>query len=175
MLNRRHIFKAATAALTAVFIASSAPAFAGTGRVRLGMANAGFIVGIGGGSGTLTFQGHTYPLRIGGLNIGVIGASGGTLVGTARNLNTATDIVGTYTAVGAGIAVGGRRPRHAHAELQRRHSRTAGHAGGLRGQRRPERLQPVHVIGPTGLRYRAAFAERRPFYWTSFSVSAFGA
>lgn len=107
MLNRRHIFKAATAALTAVFIASSASAFAGTGRVRLRMANAGFIVGIGGGSGTLTFQGHTYPLRIGGLNIGVIGASGGTLVGNARNLHTATDIVGTYTAIGAGIAVAG--------------------------------------------------------------------
>jgi hypothetical protein len=107
MLNRRHIFKAATAALTAVFIASSAPAFAGTGRVRLRMANAGFIVGIGGGSGTLTFQGHTYPLRIGGLTIGTIGASGGTLVGTARNLNSPTDIVGTFTAVGAGIAVAG--------------------------------------------------------------------
>ena len=107
MLNRRHIFKAATAALTAVFIASSAPAFAGTGRVRLRMANAGFIVGIGGGSGTLTFQGHTYPLRIGGLTIGTIGASGGTLVGTARNLNSPTDIVGTFTAIGAGIAVAG--------------------------------------------------------------------
>ena len=107
MLNRRHIFKAATAALTAVIIASSAPALADSGRVRLRMANAGFIVGIGGGSGTLTFQGRTYPLRIGGLNIGVIGASGGTLVGSARNLHTATDIVGTYTAIGAGIAVAG--------------------------------------------------------------------
>ena len=107
MLNRRHIFKAATAALTAVFIASSAPAFADSGRVRLRMANAGFIVGIGGGSGSLTFQGHTYPLRIGGITLGTIGASGGTLVGTARNLHQASDIVGTFSAVGAGIAVAG--------------------------------------------------------------------
>ncbi|MDI9850040.1 hypothetical protein QM467_18540 [Rhodoblastus sp. 17X3] len=107
MFNRRHIIKTASAALAAAFLAASAPAFAGSGKVRLRMANAGFIVGLGGGSGTLTFQGHTYPLRIGGITVGTIGASGGTLVGTARNINQPSDIVGTFTAVGAGIAVAG--------------------------------------------------------------------
>jgi hypothetical protein len=107
MLNRRHIFKTAAAALTIAFLAASAPAMAGTGHVRLRFANAGFIVGIGGGSGTLTFHGRSYPLRIGGISIGVIGASGGTLVGSARNLHQASDIVGTYTAVSGGIAVAG--------------------------------------------------------------------
>ena len=107
MFNRRNIIKTAAAGMAAAMLAASVPAQAGTGRVRLRFANAGFIVGLGGGSGTLTFQGRTYPLRIGGINIGVIGASGGTLVGPARNLNHASDIVGTYTAVGAGIAVAG--------------------------------------------------------------------
>jgi hypothetical protein len=107
MLNRRRIFKTGVAALAALFMAASAPAFAGVGKVRLRMANAGFIVGIGGGSGTLTLHGHTYPLRIGGITVGTIGASGGTLVGRALNINQPTDIVGTFTAIGAGIAVAG--------------------------------------------------------------------
>lgn len=107
MLNRRHIFKTAVAALAVAFMAASAPASAGTGRVRLRMANAGFIVGIGGGSGTLTFNGQTFPLRIGGITVGTIGASGGTLVGRALNINHPSDIAGTFTAVGAGIAVAG--------------------------------------------------------------------
>lgn len=107
MLNRRHVFKTAAAALAAAFTAASAPAMAGTGSVRLRFASAGFIVGIGGGQGKLTFNGRTYPLRIGGFSVGTIGASGGTLVGRALNLHHASDIVGTFTAVGAGVAVAG--------------------------------------------------------------------
>jgi hypothetical protein len=107
MFNRRHLIKTASAALAAAFIATSAPAFADSGSVRLRMANAGFIVGIGGGDGTLTFRGRTYNLGIGGITIGTIGASGGTLVGTAHHLRTASDIAGTYTAIGAGLAVAG--------------------------------------------------------------------
>ena len=107
MFNRRHLIKTISAALAAAFIATSAPALADSGTVRLRMANAGFIVGIGGGDGTLNFRGHTYNLGIGGLTLGTIGASGGTLVGTARHLRTASDISGTYTAIGAGLAVAG--------------------------------------------------------------------
>jgi hypothetical protein len=107
MFNRRHLIKSVSAIVAAAFIASSAPAMADSGSVRLRMANAGFIVGIGGGSGTLTFRGRTYPLRIGGITLGTIGASGGSLVGRARNLRTATDIVGTYSAIGAGAALAG--------------------------------------------------------------------
>jgi len=107
MFNRRNIIKTAAAGVAAALLVASAPAQAGTGKVRLRFASAGFIVGLGGGSGTLTFQGRTYPLRIGGLNVGVIGASGGTLVGRALNINNPTDIVGTFTSIGAGIAVAG--------------------------------------------------------------------
>ena len=107
MLNRRHVFKTAAAALAATLLAASAPAVAGSGSVRLRFLNAGFIVGIGGGDGTLNFQGRTFPLQIGGVSVGTFGASGGTLVGRALHLHRATDIIGTYTAIGAGVAVAG--------------------------------------------------------------------
>ena len=63
--------------------------YAETGSVRLNIVKAGFIVGIGGGSGTLNFQGRDYQLSIGGINVGTIGASAVELVGTAENLRTA--------------------------------------------------------------------------------------
>ena len=60
--------------------------YAETGSVRFNIVKAGFIVGIGGGSGTLNFQGRNYRLSIGGINVGTIGASAVDLVGTAENL-----------------------------------------------------------------------------------------
>jgi hypothetical protein len=41
------------------------------------------------------------------LSVGTIGAATADVVGRATNLRRASDIVGTYTAVGAGIAVAG--------------------------------------------------------------------
>ena len=83
--------------------------------VRFNIVKAGFIVGVGGGSGTLNFQGRDYQLSIGGINVGTIGASAVDLVGTAENLRTAADIVGTYSQGSAALAiVGGGRV----AELQ---------------------------------------------------------
>jgi hypothetical protein len=80
---------------------------ADTGSVRLKITKVGFIVGVGGGSGTLNFQGKSYRLRIGGVSAGTIGVAGVDLVGTASNLRTPADIAGTYSAVSAGIAVAG--------------------------------------------------------------------
>ena len=81
--------------------------YAETGSVRLKITKVGFIVGVGGGSGTLTFQGRRYRLSIGGVSAGTIGISGAELVGTATNLRTAADIAGNYSAVTAGLAVAG--------------------------------------------------------------------
>lgn len=78
-----------------------------TGTVRLKVAKAGFIFGVGGGNGTLTYKGRTYPLRVSGLSAGTIGVAQADLVGTASNLRNATDIVGTYSALSAGAAVAG--------------------------------------------------------------------
>jgi hypothetical protein len=100
-------FAAALAAVVTLILAPTVPSQADTGTVRFRVGSAGFIVGVGGGSGTLTFQGKSYPLRIGGVSVGMIGVSSTDLVGRARNLRRASDIAGTYTAVGAGLAIAG--------------------------------------------------------------------
>ena len=76
-----------------------------TGTVRIKIAKVGFIVGIGGGSGTLTYHGRTYRLSVGGVSLGTIGASAVNLVGTVRNLHDPADISGVYNAVSASVAV----------------------------------------------------------------------
>lgn len=93
---------------TMVVSVPAGPAWAATGTVHVEIAKAGFIVGVGGGRGTLVFQGRRYPLSVGGLSFGAtIGASKAELVGRAYNLRRPSDISGTYTAVGGGVAVGG--------------------------------------------------------------------
>lgn len=107
-LLRRMKFQAIFA-LAAVFLLAL-PSIAdaqSTGTVRFKVAKAGFIIGVGGGTGTLTFKGRTYPLRVDGIGAGTVGVASADLVGTASNLRTATDIVGTYSAAGAGLAVAG--------------------------------------------------------------------
>jgi hypothetical protein len=105
MLRFLRVNKAA-AVLIAVLILAGASTFsyAQNGTLRLNVFKAGFIVGVGGGSGTLTYEGNTYPLTIGGLGIGTIGLADVQLVGTATNLRGPADIAGTYGAVGAGGA-----------------------------------------------------------------------
>ena len=47
-----------------------------TGSVRVVFTKAGFIVGVGGGRGALTFRGHHYPFTVSGMSFGAtIGAS----------------------------------------------------------------------------------------------------
>jgi hypothetical protein len=98
----------ATIAVAAIMLTGAvSQSRADTGSVRLKITKLGFIVGVGGGSGTLNFQGKSYRLRIGGVSAGTIGVAGVDLVGTASNLRTAADIAGTYSAASAGIAVAG--------------------------------------------------------------------
>jgi hypothetical protein len=78
-----------------------------TGTVHIRVLKVGFIVGVGGGRGTLTFHGRRYPLSVGGVSLGTIGVAGARLVGTAYNLRTAADIAGTYGAASASFAVVG--------------------------------------------------------------------
>jgi hypothetical protein len=94
------------AALTLGSVTS--PSYADTGTVRIRITKAGFIFGVGGGSGTLHFKGHTYRLRIDGISAGTIGFASADLAGTASHLRTAADIAGSYSVVSAGIAVAGR-------------------------------------------------------------------
>jgi len=79
-----------------------------TGSVRVVFTKGGFIVGVGAGRGVLTFRGRHYPFSASGMSVGAtIGASTMELVGRARNLRSPGDLVGTYSAIGAGAALAG--------------------------------------------------------------------
>src|SRR6516162_2196596 len=89
-------------------VSFSTSSYADTGSVRVVFTKGGFIVGVGGGRGVLTFRGHQYPFTVSGMSFGAtIGASTMELVGRARNLHSAGDLVGTYSAIGAGAALAG--------------------------------------------------------------------
>lgn len=112
MLGFHHTARLCAAIVVAAIMLTGtlSQSYAETGSVRFHIVKAGFIVGVGGGSGTLNFKGKNYRLNIGGINVGTIGASAVDLVGTASNLRTAADIVGTYTQGSAALAVvGGAR------------------------------------------------------------------
>jgi len=106
-ISRAMKFAAVILAAAVMLISSAPPSYAESGTVRLRITRAGFIVGAGGGTGTLVFHGRTYPLSVGGLSVGTFGAATADVVGRAFNLRRAQDIVGTYTAVGAGVAIAG--------------------------------------------------------------------
>lgn len=90
--------------LFALGLASSSRA--DTGAVRVVFTKGGFIVGVGSGRGVLIFKGHRYPFRVGGMSVGfTIGASTTQLQGHALNLNSPTDIQGSYSVLGAGGAL----------------------------------------------------------------------
>jgi hypothetical protein len=108
-MSRVHASKFGAPFMVAVSMVVCAPAssYAETGSVRMKITKVGFIVGVGGGSGTLTFKGKSYRLSIGGVSAGTIGVAGADLVGTATNLRSAEDIAGSYSAASAGLAVAG--------------------------------------------------------------------
>jgi hypothetical protein len=107
IVTRRSLILSGVGLATGVFVV---PAEAATGSVALHIATAGFIFGVTGGSGTLTFQGRQYRLSVGGIRAGaLIGISAADLVGTASNLHSPRDIAGIYSAIGAGLSVAGGR------------------------------------------------------------------
>jgi len=109
MLNLSRAMTLGSAFLVAAVILTVAPSqsYAENGTVSMRISKVGFIVGVGGGSGTLTFKGKHYRLSIGGVSAGTIGVASMNLVGTATNLRTAADIAGSYSVASAGIAVAG--------------------------------------------------------------------
>ena len=120
MLRLKTFIHAAAAAFFAIAaLAAATPSQAqgrggGTGTIRIEIVKAGFIVGVQGGSGTLTYMGRRYPLHIGGVGLGAtVGASRAVLVGTVHNLRGPGDISGTYGQTEAGLTVitGGKAAR----------------------------------------------------------------
>jgi hypothetical protein len=128
IVTRRSLILSGAGLATAAFVA---PAEAATGSVSLHIASAGFIFGISGGNGTLTFRGQQFPLTIGGIRAGaLIGISAADLVGTASNLHSPGDIAGIYSAIGAGLSIAGGRTSaqlsNANGVVLRLHGRQVG-------------------------------------------------
>ena len=98
--------RAGLVALAALLGAASV-AHADSGTIRLRIFKAGFVLGGSAGGGVLTFQGHGYPLVIGGLSYGfTFGASETHFHGTVSNIRRPSDVAGVYAQGGAGAAAG---------------------------------------------------------------------
>lgn len=101
-------FVAMIAALVSMSLAAATPSQAQGCSIRLHIVKAGFIVGAGGGNGTLVCHGRAYRLTVGGIGLGSLGVAAADLAGTASNVHNPADVAGTYGAAGAGITfVGG--------------------------------------------------------------------
>jgi hypothetical protein len=88
--------------------ASTPPAEKPTAKIHFEIYKAGFVVGISGGSGTLTVNGRDYPISIGGVSLGAtIGASKAEFTGDVQHLSVAEDIEGIYSGAQAGAAAAG--------------------------------------------------------------------
>ena len=110
MLRTAIVSRVAVALIALAALFAPATSRAEDGTIYIEIVSGGFIIGAAGGSGTLTYMGKKYPLRIGGLSIGAtIGASKTRLVGQVYNLRKASDIEGTYGAAEMGYsAIRGR-------------------------------------------------------------------
>jgi len=78
-----------------------------SGTIELSGGSVAAGVGYTWGSGTLIFHGHKYPIQVQGLSAVHVGLSDYTASGTVYNLPKLSDIDGVYTAVSAGVAIGG--------------------------------------------------------------------
>jgi hypothetical protein len=79
-----------------------------SGSIKFEIYKAGLVVGVSGGSGTLTYKGKSYPLSIGGISLGAtIGVSKAEFVGDVFHLTAPEDIEGVYSGAQAGVAIAG--------------------------------------------------------------------
>lgn len=104
LANRRGLvrvlrFVVALGALAAMAMSASAQNDTETGRIHITFSN----TGRGGGSGHLFYQGERYGLAIITPAIGKIWATSIDLIGTASNLRSASDVLGTYSVADAGV------------------------------------------------------------------------
>lgn len=106
MIRQKLVAISSAMVVLASLVLAPAAAFAGEGKISMELLKAAFVVGGTGGKGTLTFDGKTYPLRIGGLSAGwQISLSKVNLQGNVKNINQPADIVGIFSAAGAGLAI----------------------------------------------------------------------
>jgi hypothetical protein len=106
MIKSRGKFMLIVALGLLVSVGVATPTRAETGAVSVVFTKGGFIVGVGGGQGVLTFRGKHYPFTVSGMSVGLtVGASTTKFVGRALNLHSPGDLAGSYAVAGAGAAV----------------------------------------------------------------------
>ena len=83
--------------------AATAPHF-GNPDATLRLSGGSFAAGIGfsWGSGTLTYKGRDYPVKVNGLSVGKVGITGSSAYGEVYNLKHLRDFNGHYNAGAAG-------------------------------------------------------------------------
>src|SRR5262249_35563908 len=83
-------FGAAIVGAAIILAGTSVDCYSQTGSIHLTVVKAGVVVSTGSGTGTLDYQGRTYPLSVSSFGLGTIGVSGDALVGgqVARFQNT---------------------------------------------------------------------------------------
>ncbi|AOO82874.1 hypothetical protein [Bosea vaviloviae] len=102
-----------TAVSLAAFLMLASPAMAqsrslgpATGTVSIEQVQAGFVASGEVGGGTLRYRGHSYPITVGGIGLGSIGASRTVASGTVYGLKNRADLAGAYVQLKEGWAVG---------------------------------------------------------------------
>jgi hypothetical protein len=76
------------------------------GTVDMEQVQVAYIGNAGGGSGTLFYQGSSYPFTVGGLGVGGIGASTIDAEGEVYKLHNLSQFTGSYAQAGYGFAFG---------------------------------------------------------------------
>jgi hypothetical protein len=77
-----------------------------SGTVDMNQVQVAYIGNAGGGSGTLFYQGQSYPFIIAGLGVGGIGASTVDAEGEVYKLQNLSQFPGSYAQAGYGYALG---------------------------------------------------------------------
>ena len=101
-MQRRWIATLAVAGLLALLAGSVLAAKADTEATLL-LSEGSVAAGVGWnwGSGTLTYQGKSYPVKVSGLSVGEVGGTSAVASGTVHHLKSLNDFDGVYAAGGA--------------------------------------------------------------------------
>jgi hypothetical protein len=92
----------------ASLLAQERPTTSPSGRISIQQVQVAFIASGSLGGGTLSYKGHSYPIKIGGLGVGGVGASRLSATGTVYGLNQLSDFPGAYAEIRTGWALGDR-------------------------------------------------------------------
>jgi hypothetical protein len=109
MINRRTMtFFAACFFAAAPALAQEQPKGRPSASVKIEQIQVAFIGSGAVGGGTLNYRGESYPITVGGLGVGGIGASKLTASGSVYGLEQREDFAGAYIQIRKGWALGDR-------------------------------------------------------------------